>query len=328
MKKNIYNSILLILLLFFVSIDSLQNIGEKCEYVEPRTFYSAKYESEYWNLLDDDYSKMYYEATLKTDFSDSTRKSIYQFDSNNIDYTLKLKMMKAIQFARLDHPERELMDFYTKTNMKFLINKKGIVCKFYSSYICKNFKEYSTLLDEVNLEIQDLVTTVNNTNDIVEKYKLIFQWITSNVEYERTNKDVKTIGFLGDEYVLSELKTNSTQNIYGAIVNKKAICDGIADAYKYICNCCNLECLIVDGYVGNISDQNYHAWNLIKVEDEWYLVDATWNLGKDSLDYFMVKDIKKGNRTPINIGYDLPGYSSLEQSSTEGAVTPSDIIIE
>ena len=68
--------------------------------------------------------------------------------------------------------------------------------------------------------------------------------------------------------------------------------------------------------------------NLIKVEDEWYLVDATWNLGKDSLDYFMVKDIKKGNRTPINIGYDLPGYSSLEQSGTERAVTPSDIIIE
>ena len=126
------------------------------------------------DFIDDDYSKMYYEATLKTDFSDSTRKSIYQFDSNNIDYTLKLKMMKAIQFARLDHPEQELMDFDTKTNMKFLINKKGIVCKFYSLYICKNFKEYSTLLDEVNLEIQDLVTTVNNTNDIVEKYKLSY----------------------------------------------------------------------------------------------------------------------------------------------------------
>ena len=202
MKKNIYNSILLILLLFFIFFDSLQNIGEKCEYIEPRTSYTAKYDSDYWNLLDDDYSKMYYEATLKTDFSDSTRKSIYQFDSNNIDYTLKLKMMKAIQFARLDHPEQELMDFETKTNIKFLLNKKGMVCKFYSLYICKNFKEYSTLLDEVNLEIQDLVTTVNNTNDIVEKYKLIFQWITSNVEYERTNKDVKTIGFLGDDYVL------------------------------------------------------------------------------------------------------------------------------
>ena len=76
-------------------------------------------------------------------------------------------------------------------------------------------KEYSTLLDEVNLEIQDLVTTVNNTNDIVEKYKLIFQWITSNVEYEeRTNKDVKTIGFLGDEYVFVRIKKQILLKIF------------------------------------------------------------------------------------------------------------------
>ena len=100
-----------------------------------------------------------------------------------------------------------------------------------------------------------------------------------------------------------------TDKTVGAIVNKEAVCDGIADAYKYICNCCNLECVIVDGYIGDLSENKYHAWNLVKVNDEWYMVDATWNLGDDSSSYFMVKDLNKGDRTPFDIGFDLPGYS-------------------
>ena len=50
-------------------------------------------------------------------------------------------MMKAIQFARLDHPEQELMDFDTKTNMKFLINKKGIVCQILFFIYLQKFRK-------------------------------------------------------------------------------------------------------------------------------------------------------------------------------------------
>ena len=160
----------------------------------------------------------------------------------------------------MDHPEQELMDF------DFITGSKSNLYESFT-YVCRNFEEYRKELDEVNSEIQDLVNTVNKTDDIVEK--------------------------------------NTTQNIYGAIVNKKAICDG--------CNCCNLECLIVDGYIGDINENRYHAWNLVKVDNEWYIVDATWSLGKNDSSYFMVKDLYKGDRTPRDIGYKLPGYSKTDE---------------
>lgn len=199
----------------------------------------------------------------------------------------------------MDHPEQELMDF------DFITGSKSNLYESFT-YVCRNFEEYRKELDEVNSEIQDLVNTVNKTDDIVEKHKLIFKWITSNVYYEQTDSDVGIVDFNDDEHVLSRLETNTTQNIYGAIVNKKAICDG--------CNCCNLECLIVDGYIGDINENRYHAWNLVKVDNEWYIVDATWSLGKNDSSYFMVKDLYKGDRTPIDIGYKLPGYSKTDET--------------
>lgn len=198
----------------------------------------------------------------------------------------------------MDHPEQELMDF------DFITGSKSNLYESFT-YVCRNFEEYRKELDEVNSEIQDLVNTVNKTDDIVEKHKLIFKWITSNVYYEQTDSDVGIVDFNDDEHVLSRLETNTTQNIYGAIVNKKAICDG--------CNCCNLECLIVDGCIGDINENRYHAWNLVKVDNEWYIVDATWSLGKNDSSYFMVKDLYKGDRTPIDIGYKLPGYSKTDE---------------
>ena len=316
MKKIIYASILAIILVFtgcFISSKEvitdeglLSELDQDWDYTEPRTSYKPTYDSEYWNLLKDKYTKMYYEAALETDFSDSIQKNIYLFYGNEVNEFSYINTLKGIQFARFDHPEQELMDFEYRTGSSS--NAKGNVYKDVT-YVCRNFEEYSELLDEVNSEIQNLVEIVNNTDDIIEKHKLIFKWITSNVTYLQADSDVGTVDFNDGEYLLARLETNTTQNIYGAIVNKEAVCDGIADAYKYICNCCNLECVIVDGYIGDLSENKYHAWNLVKVNDEWYMVDATWNLGDDSSSYFMVKDLNKGDRTPFDIGFDLPGYS-------------------
>ena len=70
----------------------------------------------------------------------------------------------------------------------------------------------------------------------------------------------------------------------------------------------------MDGYIGDINENRYHAWNLVKVDNEWYIVDATWSLGKNDSSYFMVKDLYKGDRTPIDIGYKLPGYSKTDET--------------
>ncbi len=300
MKKIIYASILTVVLVLALSGCSksrevtIETDETSWDYTEPRTSYEAKYQSEYWNLLGNNaYSKMYYESALES--SDDIKKKIYLFYGDKDDsYTVDA--LKGIQFARLDHPEQKLR-----------------ACS-------KDSEEYSELLDEVNSEIQELVQNVNNVDDIIEKHKLIFRWLKENIEY-LYDDDVKSVKFKEEEeYLHLKLQTNTifAQTIYGAIVNKEATSEGMADAYKYICNCCNLESVIVDGYIRNMQVTEfyatYHSWNLVKVYDEWYMIDLNWKPRHyyRTRSCFMATDLYMGEHIPLDNGYDLPWYSKKE----------------
>lgn len=320
--KKIIKALVLIMVLLVVGCSKEEEplhenpvIAEKLEedwqYTSTNTSYKPTYNSEYWNYFaKDEYSKMYYEALLNTDFSDSMQKNIYLFYEDKTDKYSLTSFLKAILFARLDHPEYELMDFDFGVG-SYLNKEEGLLFQSLS-YACMDYDEYSSKLAKVNAEIEDLVDEVNSTKNVIEKHRLIFNWLTSNVTYLKSGTENGTVGFYENEYLLERLETQTTQNVYGAIVEKKAICDGIADAYKYICNCCNLECMIIDGYIGDIEEERYHAWNIVKINNNWYLIDATWGL--EESDYFLV-DLNKGNRTPFDIGYDLPGYDFEEKES-------------
>jgi transglutaminase/protease-like cytokinesis protein 3 len=98
-------------------------------------------------------------------------------------------------------------------------------------------------------------------------------WITENIAY-----DVKTY---------KKEDPSAAQLIY-VIKNKRAICGGYASLVNFFCNSFNIECEIVNGYgrAGKnkiVMNQSYlrsnHAWNSIKINGTWRLVDATWAAG-------------------------------------------------
>ena len=98
-------------------------------------------------------------------------------------------------------------------------------------------------------------------------------WITENIAY-----DVKAF----------EKEDPSAAQLIYVIKNKKTICGGYASLVKFFCNSFNIECEIVNGYgrAGKnkiVMNQSYlrsnHAWNSIKINDTWRLVDATWAAG-------------------------------------------------
>ncbi|SDZ81072.1 Putative cell wall binding repeat-containing protein [Oribacterium sp. KHPX15] len=55
---------------------------------------------------------------------------------------------------------------------------------------------------------------------------------------------------------------------YNALVNGKAVCQGYAEAFQELCESAGLSTRIV-------SNSN-HAWNLVKLDGQWYHVDITW----------------------------------------------------
>lgn len=54
---------------------------------------------------------------------------------------------------------------------------------------------------------------------------------------------------------------------YGALVDRSAVCEGYAKAYKKLLSAMGIECEVV------INSE--HAWNVVQIEGLWYFVDVT-----------------------------------------------------
>ncbi len=74
-----------------------------------------------------------------------------------------------------------------------------------------------------------------------------------------------------DMRLLSGSMPNESYNVYGAIVNRQAVCNGYALALCDLCNRVSIPCHFVESPVMN------HAWNVVQVGGSWYHVDVTWD---------------------------------------------------
>lgn len=107
--------------------------------------------------------------------------------------------------------------------------------------------------------------------------------------------------------------------VYGALVKGKALCEGYAKSFSYLCNKAGIENMIVTG-----STDVAHMWNMVKVEGNWYHVDVTWDKPDGMLSemypdmvlyqYFMVTDsVIENDHAVWTVGSEPPhAYSTKE----------------
>ena len=67
---------------------------------------------------------------------------------------------------------------------------------------------------------------------------------------------------------------NNAIGLYQALKEGRAICGGYASMFNAICRYAGIECYEESGYA---SSGVPHAWNKVKIGNEWYYVDPTWN---------------------------------------------------
>lgn len=61
---------------------------------------------------------------------------------------------------------------------------------------------------------------------------------------------------------------------YGVLVDGVGVCASYSAAFKLLADAAGLDSIVVTGYLdGSVP----HAWNKVKLEDQWYIVDATNN---------------------------------------------------
>lgn len=101
--------------------------------------------------------------------------------------------------------------------------------------------------------------------------------------------DLEIEVFIND-YLVNHCKYNEKANMchtsYGALVNNEAVCDGYSQAFQLLCIKMGIECSVTEGTSDFNGESNAgHMWNCVKLDNNWYNTDVTWN-DIDSAQFF------------------------------------------
>ena len=89
---------------------------------------------------------------------------------------------------------------------------------------------------------------------------MVHDYIINNVDYDTT------------------LSYQNIYNIYGTLVNKKAVCAGYAKTFKYLMDSLEIPCISVIGKATNSEGRTEnHEWNYVQINQKWYAIDTTWD---------------------------------------------------
>ena len=110
------------------------------------------------------------------------------------------------------------------------------------------------LIEKAIANYDKAISLVKDGDTDFAKALKLHDWIVNNITY-------------GD-------MTNGGNGI-NALANKKAVCAGYAYTYQFLLSQAGVESI----YVAADTNVETHAWNLVKIEDHYFHVDCTWDVG-------------------------------------------------
>lgn len=133
-------------------------------------------------------------------------------------------------------------------------------------------------LDERGYLIDGL-TDQNSVDLALTKVKQIRDEIVNNATGNDYNKVLQVHDWIIENFEYSsDFANEKVYNIYGALVEKNAVCEGYAESFKYILDEIGIPCVIVSGTATNSEGATEnHAWNYVQLNGKWYGVDTTWD---------------------------------------------------
>jgi len=157
----------------------------------------------------------------------------------------------AIEAVYNDHPE-----FFWITGASGAQTVNSIVTAFKP--------KYNSLADRLSYHqskfkkaVQAYLNSVEN-KPILQKEKLLHDRLVLEVDYIRGPFD---------------------QTAYSALVDHKSVCAGYSRAFQLLMQKIGIPCYYCSGLSITPRDTDWgkHAWNILKLGDDYYNVDVTWN---------------------------------------------------
>ena len=125
--------------------------------------------------------------------------------------------------------------------------------------IPESASELDAMAREFDAASGELLSSISGAEEDSEKARILYNCLTAGTKYE--------------EEALYDSTLQNEHTAYGAVCEKKAVCDGIALAYKYLLDRCGVRCILIPGE----GDGMPHVWNIVFWDGKWHESDPSWD---------------------------------------------------
>ena len=112
-----------------------------------------------------------------------------------------------------------------------------------------------------------------------EKRKAIYDYLNDNTKYD----DAALENAEKNDFKKTDPQFNDSFTTYGIMVKGIGVCGSYASTYKLLSDLSRLDSIVVIGTLSGVP----HAWNKVKIGNEWLNVDATNNLTNSGVPYYL-----------------------------------------
>lgn len=113
-------------------------------------------------------------------------------------------------------------------------------------------EEREILQEQIDAKTAEILAGVPEDASDYQKVKYVFDYLATNVAYV--------------------MDAEQNQNIISVFLNGQTVCQGYACATQYLLARLDLQSSIVTGEANGAA----HAWNLVRMDGEYYYIDTTW----------------------------------------------------
>lgn len=229
----------------------------------------------YYNQLNDD-AKLIYDSIENN--LNNMKSGTYQIKlpkelANVLKYEGGATMLDQNFQSAWDALSLDRTDIFFIDVSKINLNIKKITYGSNTSY------SLSIVPQDENGYLIDGLTDEKDVNSILNKIKANRDSIINNIQGDTYNKILEAHDWIIEnlEYS-SDVQNANAYNLYGAFIEKSAVCEGYAEALKYVLDELEIPCILVSGTATNSNGiTENHEWNYVELNEKWYAVDATWD---------------------------------------------------
>ena len=141
--------------------------------------------------------------------------------------------------------------------------------------------EYQRIYAQLVARVNQITEKARRYPTDYEKLRFLHDHLAENITYDMGAPDPRS--------------QREIHTIVGALLNSACVCDGYARAYRLLCDQLHLSCIVAIGDSTQKDNKGPHAWNFVKINNQVYHVDVTWdsNLihsGCPVGDYYFLRD--------------------------------------